>query len=61
MLSAMQHLGWMNGAHAAPWIVVLFAAIPVIVLASWLSYRYVEKPFLREQATTPHVTTAEAA
>jgi peptidoglycan/LPS O-acetylase OafA/YrhL len=61
LLSAMQNLGWMNGAHAAAWIVVPCAAIPAILFVAWLSYRFVEKPFLRSQATTPHVAIAEPA
>ncbi|MGH8121809.1 MAG: acyltransferase family protein [Rudaea sp.] len=50
MLQAAQSAGLTSGAHVPAWIVVLAAAIPAIVLIAWLSYRYVERPFLRPAA-----------
>jgi peptidoglycan/LPS O-acetylase OafA/YrhL len=50
LLELLQAIGWINGTRAPPWIVVLFAAVPAIVFVAWLSYRFVEKPFLRGTA-----------
>jgi peptidoglycan/LPS O-acetylase OafA/YrhL len=47
LLRAMQGAGWMNGVHAPAWAIVLLASVPVIVFVAWLSYRFVEVPFLR--------------
>jgi len=47
ILQVAQFAGATNGAHAPAWIMVLGIVVPVIVLAAWLSYRYVELPFLR--------------
>jgi len=47
LLSLAHAAGWIDGARAAPWVVVWLVAVPLILLAAWLSWRYVEQPFLR--------------
>jgi peptidoglycan/LPS O-acetylase OafA/YrhL len=46
-LSAAQALGWLDGALARRSVVVVFVLIPPVLAVSALSYRFVEKPFLR--------------
>jgi len=46
LLEALRSVGWMNGAHLPAWAAVWFGAVPLIVFAAWLSYRFVERPFL---------------
>jgi len=53
ILQVAQFAGATNGAHAPAWIMVLGIVVPAILLAAWLSYRYVERPFLRAAAPTP--------
>ena len=50
ILQVAQFAGATNGAHAPAWIMVLGIVVPAILLAAWLSYRYVERPFLRAAA-----------
>jgi peptidoglycan/LPS O-acetylase OafA/YrhL len=50
LLQVAQYTGATNGAHAPAWIMVLGVVVPAILLAAWLSYRYVERPFLRAAA-----------
>jgi len=50
LLQVAQFAGATNGAHAPAWIMVLGIVVPAILLAAWLSYRYVERPFLRAAA-----------
>ena len=47
ILQAIWYAGWTSGTHVAAWIVVVFVAIPAALLVAWLSWRYVERPFLR--------------
>jgi peptidoglycan/LPS O-acetylase OafA/YrhL len=46
LLQATQALGWLNGARLPAWLVVVFLSVPAVLLVSWLSYRFVERPFL---------------
>jgi peptidoglycan/LPS O-acetylase OafA/YrhL len=46
LLQLAQGLGWLDGARAPAWVIVLCAAVPAILLIAWPSYRYVERPFL---------------
>jgi peptidoglycan/LPS O-acetylase OafA/YrhL len=50
LLQVAQFAGATSGTYAPPWMIVLGIVVPVIVLAAWLSYRYVERPFLRTAA-----------
>jgi len=50
ILQVAQFAGATNGVHAPAWIMVLGIVVPAILLAAWLSYRYVERPFLRTAA-----------
>ena len=50
ILQVAQFAGVTNGAHAPAWTMVLGIVVPAILLAAWLSYRYVERPFLRAAA-----------
>ena len=50
LFELLQAAGWTSGAHAPAWVVVLFAAVPGILFVAWLSYRFIEKPFLRGTA-----------
>jgi peptidoglycan/LPS O-acetylase OafA/YrhL len=47
LLAAAQASGWMSGVRFAPWLVVGLFMVPLILLVAWLSWRYVEQPFLR--------------
>jgi peptidoglycan/LPS O-acetylase OafA/YrhL len=53
LLSAVQGAGWLDGRPAPAWIVVLLAAVPLVLLVSWLSYRWIERPFLAPAAPAP--------
>jgi len=44
-----------------PWVAVLGIVVPAILLAAWLSYRYVERPFLRAAATAPRLPGTQQA
>ena len=46
LLEAMRTLGLIDAAHAPPGLVVPFVAVPLILFVAWLSYRFVERPFL---------------
>ncbi|HEY2395916.1 MAG TPA: acyltransferase [Rudaea sp.] len=47
LLSAAHAAGWMDGAHVAPWLVVALIVVPLVLLVAWLSWKFVERPFLR--------------
>ncbi len=47
ILQVAQIAGLTSDTYAPAWVMVLVAAIPAILLIAWLSYRYVERPFLR--------------
>jgi peptidoglycan/LPS O-acetylase OafA/YrhL len=53
LLTAVQGAGWLDGSHAPAWVVVVFAAVPAIVFTSWLSYRWIERPFLAASPKAP--------
>ncbi|HET7065220.1 MAG TPA: acyltransferase [Rudaea sp.] len=59
-LQLAQYAGLTSGVRAPAWALVLAIAVPVILLVSWLSYRYVERPFLRpdKQSSAPAAGTA---
>ena len=50
LLEFARFLGLIGNPHWPPWVAVLGVAVPAILLAAWLSYRYVERPFLRVSA-----------
>jgi peptidoglycan/LPS O-acetylase OafA/YrhL len=50
LLDGAQSAGWIGAGHAANWLVVLLGAVPAIVFVAWLSYRFVERPFLASAA-----------
>ena len=50
LLQVAQFAGATNGVHAPPWLIVLGIVVPAILFVAWLSYRYVERPFLRTAA-----------
>ena len=64
LLSAAQALGWLDGAHAPRWAIVAGVLVPIVLVVSALSYRFVEKPFLRSSraprlASPPSATPAQ--
>jgi len=46
LLQLAQGRGWLDGSLAPAWLLVLGVGVPIIILVAWLSYRYVERPFL---------------
>jgi peptidoglycan/LPS O-acetylase OafA/YrhL len=50
LLEFARFLGLIGNPRWPPWVAVLGVAVPGILLAAWLSYRYVERPFLRAGA-----------
>jgi peptidoglycan/LPS O-acetylase OafA/YrhL len=46
MLQLAQETGRLDGAHGPAWLYVACICVPAIILAAWLSYRYIERPFL---------------
>ncbi|HSE12632.1 MAG TPA: acyltransferase, partial [Rudaea sp.] len=50
LLQLAQFAGLTSGVRAPAWTLVLALALPTILLVSWLSYRFVERPFLRSTA-----------
>jgi peptidoglycan/LPS O-acetylase OafA/YrhL len=52
-LQLAQYAGLTSGVGAPAWLLVLAVAVPAILLISWLSYRYVERPFLRGVTPLP--------
>jgi len=63
LLTAAQGAGWLDGARTPAWVVVIAAAVPAILFVSWLSYRWIERPFLTAptKAPAPASTGADAA
>jgi peptidoglycan/LPS O-acetylase OafA/YrhL len=47
LLAAAHAAGWMDGTYAAPWLIVTLVVVPLILLVAWLSWKFVESPFLR--------------
>jgi peptidoglycan/LPS O-acetylase OafA/YrhL len=60
LLSAAQALGWLDGAHAPRWAIVLGVVVPIVLAVSALSYRFIEKPFLRS-SRAPRVAEASVS
>ena len=59
LLSAAQALGWLDGTLAPRWVIVAVAVVPIVLAVSALSYRFVEKPFLRS-SRAPRVAAPPA-
>ena len=61
-LQLAQSIGLTSGVRAPAWALVLGVALPAILLISWLSYRFVEWPFLRVNTRLPERSgTAQVA
>jgi peptidoglycan/LPS O-acetylase OafA/YrhL len=55
LLELARWLGLTGNPRLPPWMAVLGIVVPAILLAAWLSYRYVERPFLRAAQTAPRL------
>jgi peptidoglycan/LPS O-acetylase OafA/YrhL len=60
-LQLAQYAGLTSGVRAPASTLVLGVAVPAILLVSWLSYRYVERPFLRGDTRLPTRSAAAQA
>jgi peptidoglycan/LPS O-acetylase OafA/YrhL len=61
MLQLAQSSGLMSGVRAPAWLIVLGVALPAILLVAWLSYRFVERPFLRATPAALRVAGTQRA
>jgi len=61
LLEFARYLGLIGNPRWPPWMAVLGVAVPAILFVAWLSYRYVERPFLRAAPTAPRLPDTQQA
>lgn len=61
LLTAARNLGVLDAAPVPRWLVVAGACVPAILFVAWLSYRFVERPFLRSSTKSSALPAAPIA